>query len=91
MADEQEATQAGAGGGPAADPGRDRWRATTRAKAVSRSPERQERFVTTSGLETQDLYTPADVAGLDEDRDLGRPGEYPYTRGVQPTMYRGRL
>jgi methylmalonyl-CoA mutase N-terminal domain/subunit len=91
VADEQEATQAGAGGGPAADPGRDRWRATTRAKAVSRSPERQERFVTTSGLETQDLYTPADVAGLDEDRDLGRPGEYPYTRGVQPTMYRGRL
>jgi methylmalonyl-CoA mutase N-terminal domain/subunit len=91
VADEQEATQAGAGGGPAADPGRDRWRATTRAKAVSRSPERQERFVTTSGLETQDLYTPADVAGLDEDRDLGRPGEFPYTRGVQPTMYRGRL
>jgi methylmalonyl-CoA mutase N-terminal domain/subunit len=91
VADEQEATQAGAGGGPAADPERDRWRTTTRAKAVSRSPERQERFVTTSGLETQDLYTPADVAGLDEDRDLGRPGEYPYTRGVQPTMYRGRL
>jgi methylmalonyl-CoA mutase N-terminal domain/subunit len=91
VADEQETTQAGAGGGPAADPGRDRWRATTRAKAVSRSPERQERFVTTSGLETQDLYTPADVAGLDEDRDLGRPGEFPYTRGVQPTMYRGRL
>ena len=91
MADDQGATQAGDRGGPAADLGRDRWRATTRAKAVSRSPERQERFVTTSGLETQDLYTPADVAGLDEDRDLGRPGEYPYTRGVQPTMYRGRL
>ena len=91
VADDQGATQAGDRGGPAADLGRDRWRATTRAKAVSRSPERQERFVTTSGLETQDLYTPADVAGLDEDRDLGRPGEYPYTRGVQPTMYRGRL
>ena len=54
-------------------------------------PERQERFLTTSGVEIQDLYTPADVAGLDESRDLGRPGEYPYTRGVQPTMYRGRL
>ena len=77
--------------GPQADPERDRWRATTRAKAVSRSPERQERFLTTSGFEIQDLYTPADIAGLDEDRDLGRPGEYPYTRGVQPTMYRGRL
>jgi methylmalonyl-CoA mutase N-terminal domain/subunit len=74
-----------------ADPERDRWRATTRAKAVSRSPERQERFLTTSGFEIQDLYTPADVADLDESRDLGRPGEFPYTRGVQPTMYRGRL
>ena len=39
----------------------------------------------------RDLYTPADTAGLDEDRDLGRPGEYPFTRGVQPTMYRGRF
>jgi methylmalonyl-CoA mutase N-terminal domain/subunit len=37
------------------------------------------------------LYTPADVAGIDEDRDLGRPGEFPFTRGVQPTMYRGRF
>jgi len=75
----------------APDAGRENWRTTTRARAVSRSPERQERFLTTSGIEIQDLYTPADVAGLDEDRDLGRPGEYPYTRGVQPTMYRGRL
>ena len=38
-----------------------------------------------------DLYTPADIAELDEDRDLGRPGEYPFTRGVQATMYRGRF
>jgi methylmalonyl-CoA mutase N-terminal domain/subunit len=81
----------GAGTSSAADPGRERWRSTTRAKAVSRSPERQESFLTTSGVEIQDLYTPADVAGLDEERDLGRPGEYPFTRGVQPTMYRGRL
>ena len=91
MADEQEATKAGPGSGPGPDPERARWRATTRANAVSRSPERQEHFLTTSGLEIQDLYAPSDVAGLDEDRDLGRPGEYPYTRGVQPTMYRGRL
>jgi methylmalonyl-CoA mutase N-terminal domain/subunit len=76
---------------PAADPERDRWRSTTRANAIARSPERQPRFATTSGLEVADLYTPADVAALDENRDLGRPGEYPYTRGVQPTMYRGRL
>jgi len=75
----------------AADPERARWRATTRAKAISRSPERQERFLTTSGATIADLYTPADLAGFDETRDLGRPGEYPYTRGVQPTMYRGRF
>ncbi|HEX6401099.1 MAG TPA: methylmalonyl-CoA mutase family protein [Actinomycetota bacterium] len=53
--------------------------------------ERRERFETSSGIEIRDLYTPADLAGLDEDRDLGRPGEYPFTRGVQPTMYRSRL
>ena len=76
------------GGG---DPGRERWRSTTRAKAVTSSPERRERFETSSGIEVGDLYTPADIAGLDEERDLGRPGEYPFTRGVQATMYRGRL
>ncbi|MBA3875711.1 MAG: methylmalonyl-CoA mutase [Anaerolinea sp.] len=74
-----------------ADPGRERWRAGARAKAVESAPERRERFETSSGIEVRDLYTPADIAGLDEDRDLGRPGEYPFTRGVQPTMYRSRL
>ncbi|MER3486112.1 MAG: methylmalonyl-CoA mutase, partial [Chloroflexota bacterium] len=73
------------------DPGRERWRATTRAKALEASPERRARFETSSGIEIADLYTPADVADLDEDRDLGRPGEFPFTRGVQATMYRGRL
>jgi methylmalonyl-CoA mutase N-terminal domain/subunit len=91
VAEDQGASQGGAGDHEGSDPGRDRWRATTRAKAVSRSPERQERFLTTSGAPIRDLYTPSDLAGLDEDRDLGRPGEFPYTRGVQPTMYRGRL
>jgi methylmalonyl-CoA mutase N-terminal domain/subunit len=91
VAEDQRVTQGKAEGQGAADPERDRWRATTRAKAISRSPERQERFLTTSGVEIQDLYTPADTALIDEDRDLGRPGEYPYTRGVQPTMYRGRF
>ena len=76
---------------PMPDPGRDRWRASTRAQAIASTPERQARFETSSGVEIADLYTPADVAGLDEERDLGRPGEYPFTRGVQPTMYRGRL
>jgi methylmalonyl-CoA mutase N-terminal domain/subunit len=75
----------------AADPGRDRWRASTRAKAVEGSAELRERFATSSDIEIADLYTSADTAGLDEERDLGRPGEFPFTRGVQPTMYRGRL
>jgi methylmalonyl-CoA mutase N-terminal domain/subunit len=76
---------------PPPDPGRDRWRATARANAIGTTPERRARFATSSGIEIADLYTPADIAGLDEDRDLGRPGEYPFTRGVQPTMYRGRF
>ena len=56
-----------------------------------RAPERRDPFETSSGIEIRDLYTPADTAGLDEERDLGRPGEYPFTRGVQPTMYRSRF
>ncbi len=91
MSEDQGAKQRDSDGPGSLDAGRERWRASTRANAVSRSPERQIAFKTTSGVEIQDLYTPADVALLDEDRDLGRPGEYPYTRGVQPTMYRGRL
>jgi methylmalonyl-CoA mutase N-terminal domain/subunit len=62
-----------------------------RAKALSTSPERRDGFLTSSGIEIRDLYTAADTAGLDEERDLGRPGEYPFTRGVQPTMYRSRF
>ena len=77
--------------GEGSDPARDRWRETLRAKALGAAPERRERFETSSGIEVRDLYTPADLAGLDEDRDLGRPGEYPFTRGVQPTMYRSRF
>jgi methylmalonyl-CoA mutase N-terminal domain/subunit len=73
------------------DPARDRWRATTRALAVGAQGERKERFATTSDIEVADLYTPADTEGLIEDVALGRPGEFPFTRGVQPTMYRGRL
>ena len=73
------------------DPGRQQWRETTRASARARGPERRERFRTTSGIEIADLYTPADTARLDEDAALGRPGEYPFTRGVQATMYRGRF
>jgi methylmalonyl-CoA mutase N-terminal domain/subunit len=73
------------------DPGRERWRASTRSRALQGRGERRERFVTTSDIEIADLYTPADTAALDEETALGRPGEFPFTRGVQPTMYRGRF
>jgi methylmalonyl-CoA mutase N-terminal domain/subunit len=77
--------------GEGTDPARERWRATLRDKARATAPERRKRFLTSSGLEVRDLYTAADVAALDEDRDLGRPGEFPFTRGVQATMYRSRF
>ena len=77
--------------GEGSDPARERWRETLRAKAAASSPERRDRFLTSSGIEVRDLYTPADIAGLDEARDLGQPGAFPFTRGVQPTMYRSRL
>jgi len=55
------------------------------------SPERLERFSTVSDMEIKNLYTPEDVAQEEFQKDLGFPGEYPFTRGVQPSMYRGRL
>jgi methylmalonyl-CoA mutase N-terminal domain/subunit len=68
-----------------------RWEATDVQRAQSRLPERRAPFTTISGAEVNRLYTPADVAGLDYDRDLGLPGCYPFTRGVHPTGYRGKL
>jgi methylmalonyl-CoA mutase N-terminal domain/subunit len=53
--------------------------------------ERQKRFTTTSGRPIQRLYDPSDIAAIDYERDVGWPGEYPFTRGVHPTGYRGRL
>ena len=75
------------------DPERERWRATTRAKALKAAPERREQFATSSDIEIADLYTAADLEASEFDaaRDLGFPGEYPFTRGVQPTMYRSRF
>ena len=69
---------------------RARWEAGTRAKVLAKAPLRHERFTTLSDLEVPDVVTPADVA-FDYLGDLGLPGEFPYTRGIQPTMYRGRL
>ena len=54
-------------------------------------PERLGRFSTVSDREVKSLYSPADTRDQDFIRDLGFPGEYPFTRGVQPSMYRGRL
>lgn len=60
-------------------------------KVVQKFPERKEKFTSTSGYEIKRLYTPLDVAELDYEKDLGFPGMFPYTRGVQPTMYRARF
>ncbi|ADE04242.1 acyl-CoA mutase large subunit family protein [Haloferax volcanii] len=69
---------------------RDEWESETRDPFVEKGGERKDRFATVSNHEVDDLYTPADVADLDYESDLGFPGESPYTRGVYPTMYRGR-
>jgi methylmalonyl-CoA mutase N-terminal domain/subunit len=66
------------------------WRAKTVASAQATLPLRRSRFSTWSDLDVPDLLTPADVSARYL-RDLGLPGEYPFTRGVQPTMYRGKL
>jgi len=66
------------------------WAAETLDPALDRHGERRDRFATVSNHEVDRLYTPADVADLDYDEGLGFPGEEPYTRGVYPTMYRGR-
>jgi methylmalonyl-CoA mutase N-terminal domain/subunit len=68
-----------------------RWEKETVDRVVSRFPEREEQFETISGLPVGRLYTPDSVETLDYLRDLGFPGEYPFTRGVQPTGYRGRF
>ena len=69
---------------------RDDWETRVVAKATAKMPLRKERFSTLSDIDVPDLATPLDVPG-DYERTLGFPGEFPYTRGVQPTMYRGRL
>src|SRR4030043_371243 len=69
----------------------ERWEKTTLNKVISKAAEREPSFKTTSHIELKRLYTPLDVADLDYCGELGFPGEFPFTRGVQPTMYRGRL
>jgi methylmalonyl-CoA mutase, N-terminal domain len=66
-----------------------KWTETAVAKTLARSKERYEDFRTTAGIEIERCFTPEEYAGYDE--KLGFPGQYPYTRGVQPTMYRGQF
>jgi methylmalonyl-CoA mutase N-terminal domain/subunit len=68
---------------------RQQWEETTVRKSQQRLPER-DNLITTSGVPINRVYTPQDNEWLDFDRDIGLPGEYPYTRGVQPTMYRAK-
>ena len=67
------------------------WEATVLRPATERSSERKPEFVTESDLETQTVYTEEDSPNFKYQEKLGYPGEYPFTRGVQPNMYRGRL
>jgi methylmalonyl-CoA mutase N-terminal domain/subunit len=69
----------------------EKWEETTLQNSLSHKPERRQRFFTTSSETIDRLYTPLDVSELDYQEDLGMPGEYPYTRGIHPTMHRGRL
>ena len=68
-----------------------KWESEVVDKAIKRFPERKEKFSTVSDIELDRLYTPENIEDLNYEKDLGYPGKYPYTRGVQPTMYRGRL
>jgi methylmalonyl-CoA mutase N-terminal domain/subunit len=65
---------------------KDRWK-----REAGKAGERKPAFATSSGIPVDLLYTPDDIASLDYPNDLGSPGEFPFTRGVQPTMYRSRL
>ncbi|MDP6180109.1 MAG: methylmalonyl-CoA mutase family protein, partial [Desulfatiglandales bacterium] len=70
---------------------RAKWEKNTLKRVLDKSPERKETFTTESGIPVKRLYTPQDLEEMDYNKDIHFPGEYPYTRGVYPTMYRGRL
>ncbi|MDR5683512.1 MAG: methylmalonyl-CoA mutase family protein [Armatimonadota bacterium] len=67
------------------------WEQTTLRRTLERQPERPWRFTTISDMPIERLYGPEDIADIDPLDDIGLPGEYPYTRGIHATMYRGRL
>lgn len=68
-----------------------KWMKDCLDKVKEKYPERKEKFMTSSGVEIKNIYTPDNIADLDYLNDIGFPGQYPFTRGVQPTMYRGRF
>src|SRR5713101_7465701 len=76
---------------PTVTAARVQWEQKRVAPALKRGPERREQFGTSSGVDVQRAYDPSDLDGFDFINQLGFPGEFPFTRGVQPTMYRGRL
>ena len=67
------------------------WEENTLNKAIEKHPESKKEFITTSSVPIKRLYIPTDMKEFDYFDKLGFPGEYPYTRGVHPTMYRGRF
>ena len=67
------------------------WEDASLKKALNQLPERADEFITTSSEPINRLYTPLDIADMDYASDLGMPGEYPYTRGVHPTLHRSKL
>lgn len=69
----------------------ERWEKSTLQKTLKSLPERQEQFITTSSEPVNRLYTPLDIPDMDYVRELGLPGEYPYTRSVHPTLHRSKL
>jgi len=69
----------------------EKWGKTALEVSLEQMPERQEQFITTSSEAIQRLYTPLDIVELDYIKDLGLSGEYPFTRGIHPTLYRSRL
>ncbi|MBI5928067.1 MAG: methylmalonyl-CoA mutase family protein [Chloroflexi bacterium] len=69
----------------------ERWETTTLNKTLAKAPERRDTFITESSRPIERLYTPLDLSEFDYMRDLGLPGEYPYTRGVHATGHRGKL
>jgi len=74
-----------------AERGKERWRHDTLEPALKKAPERAASFTTISGRPIDRLYTSEDLEGIDYERDINNPGAFPYTRGIHPTGYRGKL